>query len=380
MASNYPDPAQRSSPMGPPKQPASKAYNNHHHLMSPPDHVQDSFHHNQYDAGKPASSRTDYEKHRMPMSPPISPYNQPVSTAEVPTGPSNAIKDPLLYPTDEVPSSPAQQPLFASAEVEEDHDKIIDGHIRARAQSPATFGMTSPPNREHYGLVLSFKSQVMKHYQQDPRGWLRQERRYLQDEQAARNAHGKRFPKIMPAKTVKAPRQRGDRVQKPQSTPRPIRTHPPVCPSPGAGIVRPARRVSATPEPSRRAVAPNREDKDFASLENYCPPLDSLPSKLNSLKVEWKGQPLDLSNDPNRMHLHPDEVSLASSLRLDAATYLTSKRRIFKQRLDCYRRKKEFRKTDAQQACKIDVNKASKLWTAFEKVGWLNPKWMEQYL
>ncbi|KAF5227172.1 hypothetical protein FAUST_11944, partial [Fusarium austroamericanum] len=269
MASNYPDPAQRSSPMGPPKQPASKAYNNHHHLMSPPDHVQDSFHHNQYEAGKPASSRTDYEKHRMPMSPPISPYNQPVSTAEVPTGPSNAIKDPLLYPTDEVPSSPAQQPLFASAEAEEDHDKIIDGHIRARAQSPATFGMTSPPNREHYGLVLSFKSQVMKHYQQDPRGWLRQERRYLQDEQAARNAHGKRFPKIMPAKTVKAPRQRGDRVQKPQSTPRPIRTHPPVGPSPGAGIVRPARRVSATPEPSRRAVAPNREDKDFASLENY---------------------------------------------------------------------------------------------------------------
>jgi hypothetical protein len=220
----------------------------------------------------------------------------------------------------------------------------------------------------------------MKHFKQNPRGWLLQERRYLQDQQAARNAQGNRFPKIMPAKTVKAPRQRGDRVQKPQSTPRPIRTHPPAGPSPGAGFVRPARRVSATPEPSRRAVAPNREDKDFGSLEDYCPPLDSLPSKPNSLKVEWKGQPLDLSNDPNKIHLHPDEVSLASSLRLDAATYLTSKRRIFQQRLDCCRRHKEFRKTDAQQACKIDVNKASKLWTAFEKVGWLNKKWMEQYL
>ncbi|CEI61236.1 hypothetical protein FVEN_g6040 [Fusarium venenatum] len=382
MASNSMDRAQRSSPMGPPKYPASKAYNNNHpHLMSPPDHVQDSFHHNQYDTGKSAFSKTDGEKqHPMPMSPPISPYNQPVSTAEAPTGPSNAIKDPLLYPVDEVPSSPAQQPLFATAEVEQDHDKIIDQHIRARSQSPAAFGMVAPPNREHYRLVLSFKSQVMKHFRQDPRGWLRQERRYLQEDQAARNAHGKRFPKIMPAKTSKSPRQRGDRVQKPQSTPRPIRTHPPAGPSPGAGIVRPARRVSATPEPSRRVVPPNREDKDFASLENYCPPLDSLPNKPNSLKVEWKGQPLDLSNDPNKIHLHPDEVSLASSLRLDAATYLTSKRRIFMSRRDCYRRKKEFRKTDAQQACKIDVNKASKLWTAFEKVGWLNSKWMEQYL
>jgi len=40
---------------------------------------------------------------------------------------------------------------------------------------------------------------------------------------------------------------------------------------------------------------------------------------------------------------------------------------------------KDFRKTDAQQACKIDVNKASKLWTAFDKAGWFQNKWMEPF-
>ena len=40
----------------------------------------------------------------------------------------------------------------------------------------------------------------------------------------------------------------------------------------------------------------------------------------------------------------------------------------------------EFKKTNAQQACKIDVNKASKLWTAFENVGWLHIDWVRKYM
>jgi hypothetical protein len=78
--------------------------------------------------------------------------------------------------------------------------------------------------------------------------------------------------------------------------------------------------------------------------------------------------------------LHPDELILASNLRLDCATYLTSKRRIFLRRLECARIGKEFRKTDAQQACKIDVNKASKLWQAYDRVGWLDIQWMREYM
>ena len=53
---------------------------------------------------------------------------------------------------------------------------------------------------------------------------------------------------------------------------------------------------------------------------------------------------------------------------------------MFMRRLECIGIGKEFRKTDAQQACKIDVNKASKLWQAFDKVGWLDQKWMKPHL
>jgi len=89
---------------------------------------------------------------------------------------------------------------------------------------------------------------------------------------------------------------------------------------------------------------------------------------------------LDLSNDPDRDLLHPSELKVASTLRLTCAMYLTSKRRIFIGRVAALRRGKEFRKTDAQQACKIDVNKASKLWAAFDKVGWFNPVWATPHL
>lgn len=37
-------------------------------------------------------------------------------------------------------------------------------------------------------------------------------------------------------------------------------------------------------------------------------------------------------------------------------------------------------RTDAQKACRIDVNKASRLFAAFEKVGWLQDKHFEKYL
>jgi hypothetical protein len=136
-------------------------------------------------------------------------------------------------------------------------------------------------------------------------------------------------------------------------------------------------RVSITPE---RTARPSREDKDFNAVPDYCPPLSTLPNRSNCLKVDWKGTPLDLSTDPHRHLLHPEEVHLASSLRLDCATYLTNKRRLFEHRVRCAKMPKEFRKTDAQQACKIDVNKASKLWTAFDKVGWLDINHFRKFL
>lgn len=138
----------------------------------------------------------------------------------------------------------------------------------------------------------------------------------------------------------------------------------------------PRPKQKPTEQPTQPTHCRKREDKDFNSLPDYCPPKESLPSKPNSLKVDWKGAPIDLRSDPHAHLLHPDELLLAGNLRLDCATYLTSKRRIFIKRVECLEIGKEFRKTDAQQACKIDVNKASKLWAVFEKVGWLNAKWV----
>lgn len=146
---------------------------------------------------------------------------------------------------------------------------------------------------------------------------------------------------------------------------------------------KPRRDRTATPDApsrSRNTGTSTREDKEFHLLPDLCPVIETR-LRPNALKVEWKGAPLDLSADPHRHLLDPEEVNLAANLRLDCATYLTSKRRIFVARRECWagtwggKGKKEFRKTDAQQACKIDVNKASKLWMAFEKVGWLDEKW-----
>lgn len=364
-------------------------------LMSPPDHILDSFHNsdairNSIMVATPSTKESSATgsahnvKHPLPMSPPVSPYSKHVSTASVVTeaSPSQSLSDPVLYP-DGTTSSPSQPPLFAPTEIE-DHQRIVDDHVRAR-QAAGYFG---GPRREEYELALTFRSQVMKLYTSNSKGWLRKERELLK---ADRRAGAQRYHAIMPAKPkpiycpAKPPRQRTDRVSKTQhgsggSAPRPIRSGGIGL---GAGTLpgkRSANHTSPTPEPSRRAVAPNREDKDFNSLPDYCPPINSLPDKANSLKVEWKGQPIDLSHDPHANMLHPDEVALAGNLRLDCATYLTSKRRIFERRLQCLRTGKEFRKTDAQQACKIDVNKASKLWTAFDKVNWLDSRWVRPFL
>ncbi|KAG6013292.1 hypothetical protein E4U43_007374 [Claviceps pusilla] len=374
-------------------------------LMSPPDVVLDSFHQG-YSAVRRSSASNGSDKqaishhhqHRhqhhhqhhhhqqpLPMSPPISPYSKPITTANAlpnsTTLSGQLVTDPVLYPVDEHSPASPPQPLFAPAEVEHHHRRIVDEHVRARSRSIFGGGV-SPPRREDYELALTFRSQVMRHYTANPKGWLRKERALLE---ADRRAGAKRFHTIMPAKSVtaaaaaKPSKQRADRVSKPHAAPRPIRTN--AITNGTTPTSRPAAgRTSATPEPSRRVVAPNREDKDFNSIANYCPPLDTLPDRANSLKVDWKGQPIDLSNDPFASLLHSDELLLAGNLRLDCATYLTSKRRIFERRLQCLRTKKEFRKTDAQQACKIDVNKASKLWTAFEKVGWLDARWISQFL
>ncbi|KAK7916850.1 SWIRM domain-containing protein FUN19 [Apiospora marii] len=323
-----------------------------------------------------------------PISPPISPETRMHDNAF----------SPSVSP--KTTTTPCKDPILALSLLPDDSvaaQRIVDEHVHAR--SHALFRQASPPQREDYELALFFKSQVMKKFMENPRGWLQRERAQLLEDRRAGARHNQfRLHPILAAKPQPI-RQHIQRVVKPAAPkpakapqhqqhhqaatttvtatpPRPIRSNPPpirAVPAP--------RAKSPTPEAaSRRIVAPNREDKDFLSLPDICPPLSTLPPKSNSMKVDWKGAPIDLSADPHRDLLHPDELALAANLRLDCATYLTSKRRMFMKRLDCLRIGKEFRKTDAQQACKIDVNKASKLWTAFDKVGWLEKHHVASYV
>ncbi|KAK3367243.1 hypothetical protein B0T24DRAFT_534032 [Lasiosphaeria ovina] len=320
-----------------------------------------------------------------PLSPPISPFAKPTSTIS-PVPHNIAVTDPILYPVSEAATSPSTRPLFNPAPESLETiraAKLVDEHIAWRPVE--LFRESSPPKREDYELALYFKSNCLKMFKENPQGWLRKERELLRADRksAAASRPLVKLHTILPASKPAIQRPQvtkptANRVQKPKTpkaktqTPRPIR----ATPAPARQTI----RVSSTPEPRVRTVAPNREDKDFNSLPDICPPLHTLPNKANSLKVDWKGNALDLKHDPHAHLLHPDELLLAAGLRLDCATYLTSKRRIFLRRRDCAKINKEFRKTDAQQACKIDVNKASKLWSAYERVGWLKLEYVQPYL
>lgn len=140
-----------------------------------------------------------------------------------------------------------------------------------------------------------------------------------------------------------------------------------------AGILSPSPVATRTRQPA------TREDIDFSAIPDYCPPLSTL-NENSKFKVEWKGTRLDLSNDPHKDLLHPAEIHLASVLRLSCASYLTSKRRIFEMKVERTRVGLKFQKTDSQKACKIDVNKASKLWLAYSSIGWFDEKFITPHL
>ncbi|CAG8504486.1 6823_t:CDS:1 [Ambispora leptoticha] len=109
-----------------------------------------------------------------------------------------------------------------------------------------------------------------------------------------------------------------------------------------------------------------------------------LREKLESLELEnsvlegelptisWKGPPMQINNLPHYDYLHPTEATLASTLRLTPAQYLTSKNSIISAARRYAKRMMPFRKSDAQRLLRIDVNKSSKLWEFFRDIGWFD--------
>jgi len=303
-------------------------------LMSPPEPAPlELFRSTGLGSGKPASALESRVPHQ-PLSPPVSPFSQPANTiSPTPTLNPGGSKDPILYPAGESSASGPSGPLFTPTPASVENfkaatERLVSEHIASRPAG--LFRGSTPPKPEDYELALYFKSNCFRMFQDNPRQWLRKERELLRADRkhTALSFQPTRHPPILPAskpavlgpQSTKAPMVRVQKLKSPKvkaQNPRPIR----ATPAPSRETIH-----VDTPEPRARTVAPNREDKDFAALEDLSPPVSTLPAKPNSLKVDWKGNALDLSSDPNRHLLHPDELILASNLRLDCSTYLTSRR------------------------------------------------------
>lgn len=315
----------------------------------------------------PSTNRAAY------ASPPISPYDSQARKENASDcTEEEGVRDPQLFVRSD-PANPISldQPLFPQEPVDRAAQDAISQHMKSFDFAK----LPSKPAREDYELAVSFVSTVYESYNRDPIAWWRQERENdKQYKQFKRPTGVQKRPALKKLAPAPSSRQKIalPRLVRPPRAPK--RT--PVTQVYDSFDHTPA---SASPKPPRPAT--NRDDTDYNSLPDFSPPLDTLPKGNNKvLKADWKGQMLDLSKDPDHHMLHEAEVNLASTLRLSCATYLCSKRRIFQARIDALKIGKEFRKTDAQQACKIDVNKASKLWQAYDKVGWFKPEFFSKYL
>jgi hypothetical protein len=311
---------------------------------------------------------------RLPLSPPISPYSplKDIHQAEEGT------RDPPLFPRED--SDISQGPLFS----QDEQQTAIDSHVAAKGRICAD---------EDYRLVLEacsrtvFTSNLGALLRKDPKKYLqlcKDDLKFYDDLAAEKRAKSRAAAAGIHQNNMKPARR--------------TVSHRPLAPAPEGGVRKkvttPRTRKQPKPKvlppqhtfadfafPAREVVAKvqkqpsSRDDIGFYDIADFCPPITTLGSNSKALKADWKGQVLNLSADPDRHLLHEAEVNLAATLRLSCAVYLASKRRIFIKRVQCGEIGKEFRKTDAQQACKIDVNKASKLWMAFEKVGWFDDHW-----
>lgn len=281
-------------------------------------------------------------------------------------------RDPVLFPRHEsadVTDEPLFGPILPTAEV------LVDQHINSHM---ARFkNKLNKPTRDEYLLALSCVPIVSAQYNRNPAAWAKEERETLDRQLAMMNRYHPVLLETNLKEIAPAPTKRAVVAQpRVHRTPR-IKRTPRATPNQKAVDSFEAPPSSTSKPP--RALGTNRDDIDYNSLKDFSPPIETLGGNSKALKADWKGQMLDLSNDPDRHLLSPAELNLAATLRLSCATYLCSKRRIFEARVRALNVGKEFRKTDAQQACKIDVNKASKLWTAYERVGWFKPEHFQEY-
>ncbi|KAI8637902.1 hypothetical protein BD408DRAFT_423840 [Parasitella parasitica] len=135
------------------------------------------------------------------------------------------------------------------------------------------------------------------------------------------------------------------------------------------------KRVSSVlPSGKDAALAFDAVDIDTADIifypQGWAPfneALDQVPVKVN-----WKGAPLPIDDQPYFDHLHHIEATMASVLRLSPVQYLRCKRTLILAARTLKIQQIPFTKSVAQKLCRVDVNKTSALWTAFGQLGWFD--------
>ena len=329
---------------------------------------------------------------RILPSPPVSPWahnrkkaDHPLNEVAEEKQEAIVTRDPVLYPNSESHVEVASdQPLFPVEPSLASVEEIVSQHM---ASHMSRFDKKfNRPTREEYLLALSCVPNIGQSYNRNPGAYMKRVREETEEQywQAKRicakpGSKASSHINIAPAPIPKQPKKaiRAAPAAKPIIRAKRTPKHSPVIKL----LAYPVDGNSSTPE-LKLPGTKRPEDVDYGALPDYAPPTSTLPKgNPKCLKADWgSNNPLNLANDPDRHMLHEAEINLASTLRLTCATYLCSKRRIFEGRLNTLRIGKEFRKTDAQQACKIDVNKASKLWSAYDKVGWFNKGHFEQNL
>lgn len=314
------------------------------------------------------------------------------------------------------PTESAPRALSTATPLSPTISPVVDNVERFRPAEPATTQRNTPPKRfvnpvgpvalynhygdEYYRYMLAqmegHRAQMRSRTLPEPKAHHGERDTY--DKSVLRSLGSSRVEKHRTTITRSAPKPRTVRPTSSRGAPlpkSPVIVHN-VLPMPSKRDRTPVRprssRQTTTPDAvggaasKRTRAAPTKKldgkvPSQWAELEDFCPPISSLDTPGVELSVVWNNaSALNLDNDPDRVHLHPQELKIASKLRLHCNEYLLNKRRIFAAKVRSLQDPAAFNKTSAQNATSVDVNKASRLWSAFDGAGWFAHSWFDEWV
>ena len=367
------------------------------YMWTPPEQVEDSF---SQESAPPPAPKAWHLPPIQPHTPPTSPEFRNLPSIASATGFTSS--DAPLYPeqrTDRARSH-TPPPLFETdrTAVEPEAQAAPSGEVRSQTDiRPAPRPTSKPSPVEIFPTILGVKNaEDALRYWRSRISELREipgAGTKLPSPQKSRSPERDEFTKQQlrriskPAGVSKSTPQAVKRPKAPAVTSRPERPSPPKArrtpkPRTNSDFLNDAWPTTQPTKHKRAPPSKKVEDdtKNWSELPDYAPPTSTLDGTGKTLKASWHGTSLDLSSDIDKVHLHPQEYAVAQALRLSCASYLFNKRKIFGARLQAIKDGKNFTKTAAQGACSIDVNKASQLWEAFDKVGWFKEELFAKYL